>query len=169
MPRCGTNGGSGPQSPSDSATAPGMRSSRCSATNSFYEAALVEEATRANGASLSPALRGCARYRCHRARRRAFQGRDGQASQSGQDRAHSGPRRRLLAGRLDHRRERSADSAALSGRASRDLRQHFSRVEANAVIMGIEALGVSGLADKVHSRASPISSGSGTVASKISR
>ena len=38
--------------------------------------------------------------------------------------------RRLLAGRLDHRRRRAAARAAISRRAGRDLRQHLGRVKA---------------------------------------
>ena len=47
------------------------------------------------------------RRRRDRARRRAFHGRDGEAAEPGQDRADPRPARRLLAGRVDHRRRRA--------------------------------------------------------------
>ena len=61
--------------------------------------------------------------------RRALHGRDGQDPVPGQDRAAARPRRRLLAGRLDHRRA----AARVEGRAPRrrrgQLRQHHRRGE----------------------------------------
>ena len=65
----------------------------------------------------------------HRSGRRALHGRDLQGALPGQDRADPRPPRRLFPGRLDHRRGRAPDQAALSGPAGGHLRQHHRRGE----------------------------------------
>ncbi len=61
--------------------------------------------------------------------RRPLHGRDGQAAESFEDRADSGPPRRLFPGGIDHRRRRAPAAPALPGRAGRHLCQYLGRGE----------------------------------------
>ena len=65
----------------------------------------------------------------HRVLRRSLHGRDGEDPVPGQDRAHSRPAGRLLAGRLDHRRRAARLEGRPSRRRRRLLRQHHGRGE----------------------------------------
>ena len=69
---------------------------------------------------------GAHQGRRHRAGRRALHGRDVEAAQPRQDRAHPRSAGRLLAGRFDHARGRAHAARGLSGRADRHLRQHLA-------------------------------------------
>ena len=61
--------------------------------------------------------------------RRALHGRDGVDPVAGEDRPAARPRRRLLAGRLDHRRPAARLEGQVPRRDRRDVRQHDRRGE----------------------------------------
>ena len=67
------------------------------------------------------------RRRGDRLLRRALHGRDGLDPVPGQDRPAARPRRRLLAGRLDHRRPAARLEGQAPRRRGRDVRQHVGR------------------------------------------
>ncbi|CAA9511709.1 MAG: Quinolinate synthetase, partial [uncultured Solirubrobacteraceae bacterium] len=67
------------------------------------------------------------RGRGHRLLRRALHGRERVDPQPREDRPHPGPRRRLLAGRLDHARPAEGLAGQAPGRDHRHVRQHDGR------------------------------------------